>query len=330
MGTNERVVGVYEMLWNCAFCGTKALRGKTNRNCPSCGAPQDPARRYFPPPGQETAANTTYEGVDRLCPACKTPNGARANNCCQCGSPLDGAASVQRVVDTSAGALGAAALPVAAPRERRWGRWVVLGLLASALGFGAVAFFWKKPVGATIRSLTWSREIEIETLGPVRESAWCDSMPSDAFAVSRSRRQRGTTKIADGQDCSTRNVDRGDGTFERREVCTTRYREKAVYGDHCQYTVHRWRVSRTERAGGARSDPPRWPAVSLGRTGALLGSERTGRHRQQYLVTLVDTQGRHYQCDKPEGQWLQYIVGRSYAIDVRVITGGLDCGSLKP
>src|SRR5262249_25412891 len=62
------VVGVFEMFWDCEFCDTKALLGKTNRHCPSCGAPQDAKRRYFPPEGQEVAANTTYDGADLTCP----------------------------------------------------------------------------------------------------------------------------------------------------------------------------------------------------------------------------------------------------------------------
>ena len=29
---------VYEMLWDCAFCGTQKLLGLQHRHCPSCGA----------------------------------------------------------------------------------------------------------------------------------------------------------------------------------------------------------------------------------------------------------------------------------------------------
>lgn len=35
---SESTEGVYEMFWDCAFCGTTALLGVTNRHCPSCGA----------------------------------------------------------------------------------------------------------------------------------------------------------------------------------------------------------------------------------------------------------------------------------------------------
>ena len=55
--------GIFEMLWDCGFCGTGQLLGKTNRYCPSCGAPQDETKRYFPPPGKEVAANTAYQNA---------------------------------------------------------------------------------------------------------------------------------------------------------------------------------------------------------------------------------------------------------------------------
>src|SRR5688572_11159855 len=92
------------MLWECGACGTRGLLGKTNRQCPNCGAPQDPAKRYFPPPGQEKeAVNHTFDGVDKACPSCHTPNGARANNCRNCGTPLEGAAGVSLVIPGAQG-----------------------------------------------------------------------------------------------------------------------------------------------------------------------------------------------------------------------------------
>ena len=93
--------GIFEMLWDCGFCDTKQLLGKTNRYCPSCGAPQDETKRYFPPPGKEkeVVANTTFDGVDVKCPACGTPNGAKANNCKHCGSPLNEAAAVKQLAE---------------------------------------------------------------------------------------------------------------------------------------------------------------------------------------------------------------------------------------
>ena len=78
---SESTEGVYEMFWDCAFCGTTALLGVTNRHCPNCGAPQDETRRYFPPPGKEVVANTAFGQT-----AC---GGAGPNGCATCWNSPD-------------------------------------------------------------------------------------------------------------------------------------------------------------------------------------------------------------------------------------------------
>jgi hypothetical protein len=93
-------MAVYEMLWDCAYCGTRKLLGKTHRFCPGCGAPQDPTRRYFPSDEDKVLVeNHEYVGADRLCGACGSAMGARAAHCTQCGSPMEGTPEVQRVAD---------------------------------------------------------------------------------------------------------------------------------------------------------------------------------------------------------------------------------------
>ena len=47
----------YEMLWDCTQCNTLGLLGDSHRHCPTCGAAQDPTKRYFPKPGEEVETN---------------------------------------------------------------------------------------------------------------------------------------------------------------------------------------------------------------------------------------------------------------------------------
>jgi len=55
------------MLWDCEFCGTKKLLGKTHRFCPNCGAQQDPKARYFPSDEEKVAVKDhVYVGVDKI------------------------------------------------------------------------------------------------------------------------------------------------------------------------------------------------------------------------------------------------------------------------
>lgn len=327
-GERGKVVGIYEMLWDCPHCDAKELLGKTHRYCPNCGAPQDPGRRYFPPAGKETAASAQYDGADKACPACQTPNGAKSHNCRHCGSPLDGAQEVGRVADRSSAAPKAPP-PGARPAKKKLWPWLLGGALVTCCLFGSVAMLWKKDVTVTVQGHSWSREIDVESMQAVQDDAWCDSKPGDAYNVSSRREQRSTNKIPDGEECHTRDVDRGDGTFERRQECQTKYREEPVYDDRCYFTVDRWRKQRTEKAQGSGTQPaPQWPQVRLGRTGSSLGAEREGSRRETYTLALSGGDGKAYSCKVPFQKWQAVSDGTTKPIKVGVLTGAADCDML--
>ncbi|HEY0987264.1 MAG TPA: hypothetical protein VGD80_09445, partial [Kofleriaceae bacterium] len=131
----EESQGFFEMLWDCEFCDARGLLGKSQRYCASCGAPQNPAKRYFPKEGEQRRVDGhLYEGADRTCPACSAPQSAKAKNCTHCGSVLDGAAEVRGVVDAPA---ARAAAPARPRRRRRIWLYVVLGI-----ALVAVAIWW--------------------------------------------------------------------------------------------------------------------------------------------------------------------------------------------
>ena len=89
---------VYEMLWDCQYCGTKKNLGLTHRFCPNCGAPQNPDSRYFPSDDEKVAVhNHRYVGVDVTCPACSELNSGASEFCSQCGAPLTEAAEARRL-----------------------------------------------------------------------------------------------------------------------------------------------------------------------------------------------------------------------------------------
>jgi hypothetical protein len=318
----------YEMLWDCTSCGTKKLLGKSHRRCPHCGAPQDPSTRYFPPPGEEVeAAGHVYVGADWRCAACETPNSRAADFCVNCGNHRDGNADVKRVVDAPA---PAPVVATTAPSKRRWP--VLLGAAVVGLVvFALVAAFWKRDVQVRVESHSWSRSIDVERLDPRHESAWCDSMPGDAYSVSRSREVRSHRQIPDGETCTTSRVDDGDGTFHTEKKCSTKYRSEPVYSDKCHYTVDRWGVARTLRSGGGLQQARVWPTVSLGRTGSCRGCEREGPRREVLTVALRDSREaqKTWSCDVDEARWKQLRDGEVRPMKVRVIGGGADCGSLR-
>ncbi len=327
-GETSKTVGVFEMFWDCAFCDTKALLGKSNKFCPNCGAQQDATKRYFPPPGKEVAANHEYDGADKTCPACQTPNGAKAHNCRSCGSPLDGAAEVNRVADRSSAAPRAPAKGAKPPTKSKL-PWIIGGVITVLVAFCLVAMFWTKDVGVTVTSHTWERTIDIERMTAVNESAWCDSMPSGAYSVSRSREQRSTRDIPDGQTCTTRDVDRGDGTFERKQECRTKYRSEPVYDDRCRFTIDRWKVARTARAAGQGVEPaPNWPPVGQLRLGSSLGSEREGSRNEKYTLSLLGDDKETYTCSLASTKWNAVADGHKKVIPIGVITKSPECDKL--
>jgi predicted amidophosphoribosyltransferase len=332
----------YEMLWDCRFCGAKKLLGLSHRFCPECGAPQDATARYFPPDSERVAVEDhDYAGRDVVCPSCRDVSSRKAKHCTHCGGPLEGAREVEgrgeRVVaegqvfagETRDAARRAAAAPAAS--EKRRSRWPLFVLLF--LGIGAavllVAFLWKEDVALAVKSRHWSREIDIEQFGPKRESAWCDRLPPDAKAVSRTRKERSKRRIPDGETCRTRKVDNGDGTYRETRECEPKYREEPVYDDHCSYSVDRWGVVRKVTAEGRGVAAPAWPQVGSLRAGSSVGSEREAARRETYAVDLTDAKGKVGSCEVDAARYARLAEGTRWLAERRGLTGGILCDTLR-
>lgn len=348
---NEKV---YEMLWDCKFCGTKKLLGKTHRFCPNCGAAQDPNTRYFPSDAEKVAVEDhEYFGEDKICPACGALNSARAEFCVQCGSPLTAAARARRLADQaraehevfeSSGSRDLVKEQFDAemqrvgvqpkPGTKRGGLSpLAIGLVAvgalAVIGI-LVALFWKQDTTVYVTGHTWERVIQIEQYGPQPDSAWCDSLPAGAYSITRRTEQRSVRQVPDGQDCRVVRSDRGDGTFTERTECTPRYRQEPVYDERCYFTVDRWTYARDVRAhGDSLDDAPIWPDTRIQRTGTCIGCEREGRRSETYRVSLR-TGDSTYVCDVPLERWRAMPVESTWKVAVGVITRQPDCRSLEP
>lgn len=328
---------VYEMLWNCEFCGAEKLLGKSHRHCPLCGAAQDPTSRYFPPEEEKVAVQDhVYFGVDWKCGNCQTPNSNTSAFCGNCGSPKDGGGQVDLAHDKAEKAKKAAAAAAAAVDEeppsksnkgKIFGCCVIFVLGAIAL-FCAVGMFWTKSSSFTVSSHSWERTIQVEEYAAVSDSDWCDDVPSKAYDLSESRKERSTEKIADGQDCKTKNVDNGDGTFRQEEECTTRYREEAVYAAWCSYSVDKWKDGRVARASGNDLSPT-WPESGAKTcTGVRKGCQREGSRGETYTVILKGD-GDNHPCDFSESKWRGLADGAKVSGEISMLMGGLQCSTVK-
>ena len=323
----------YEMLWDCTQCQTKGLLGMSHRHCPTCGAAQDAAKRYFPNPGEEVEAKDhKFVGADWNCAYCSTPNSLAAAHCTNCGAGQDGTQPVSIVVDSPA----VPTIASASPGKPKWGwmRWVLGFALFAVIALVAM-FSITQNTSVTVSQKTWQREIQIERFAPISESAWCDAIPTDAYSITQSREQRSTKKIPDGQDCQETRVDKGDGTFVKRQDCTPRYREEPVYDNRCHFQINRWRVHRSVQSGPDLSLTPVWPSVGNladaqhGMNGPMLslGAEREGSRREVYELTLT-SDGKTWNCNVSESVWAKTIQGSTAQVKVRMI-GGADCSTLQ-
>lgn len=353
LGAGPHIEGSYEMLWDCKFCGSSKLLGKTHRFCPACGSAQDPASRYFPSDDEKVlVADHVYTGVDRICSACSTPNSANAEFCYRCGAPLENAAAAAVLGSEVRGLMGK--FETSAPRDveaerfqaemQRAGvtkaqsgggskRWIIalVALLVVGAGIFAAVFLWTKETTVSVVSHSWNREIKIEQLNAVSDNAWCDSMPSGAYSVSRRREQRGSNRVPDGEECSMRRVDQGDGTFRQQRECRTTYREEPVFDDKCYFTIDRWTFERSETAAGmSLAQAAFWPETNLSRTGSCLGCEREGERIETYTLTLRDVETEtEFQCSYPEDRWRTIEDNSRWHINISVVTGAPQCETLE-
>lgn len=324
----------YEMFWDCRYCGQRKNLGLSHRHCPGCGAPQDPGARYFPSDAEKVAVEDhPYVGVDVRCPSCTFAN-SRNNRCCaSCGGPLGQGQAVMLHQDPRGAPYvgGVAAAPPPATKKKPFPLAFVLvpiALLVTCFAGCMFVAFKTRPGELSVTARSWERSIEIDRNELARDSSWCDGVPAGARVVSRQKAQRGTTKIPDGETCSTRRQDQGNGTFKEVRDCRPKYTEKPSYDDRCDYEVPRWRTVRTERAQGT-TEAPRWPDAKLGSPGACLGCEREGKRTESYKLTLREAKtGEDGTCEVPEGVWATYAVGQTCKAAVGSVLGNIDCKSI--
>jgi RNA polymerase subunit RPABC4/transcription elongation factor Spt4 len=361
-GQTITVEGVYEMLWDCKYCSTKKLLGKTHKFCPVCGAQQDPEWRYYPSDEEKVAVKDhVFVGADKICPNCSSLNVADAEFCTRCGAPQSAASAVKaqaaRDAATSAGLTGVQSFqtedldarqmaekfphlrPKAAASKRpKWLFPVIGAVVLGVIAFVLFAVFAKRDESGYVSALNWERSIDIERYVAVQNSQICPA-PADAYNVSSRYEQVGSRQVPDGETCSSRQVDQGDGTFRQERVCTTRYRSEPVYDDVCYYTVNRWGFSRTVEANSATSANLAWPVTNLNSavgnssrcSGLLpvLGCEKEGTRKETYQVIITMDNGRTQTCEVPFDEWQEITVESTFTFKVRVIGGGIDCSTLQ-
>jgi hypothetical protein len=313
--TQERVEseGFYEMLWDCEHCGTKRLLAKSQRYCAECGAPQNPDKRYYPPPDQEQRVEGhAYEGGDRTCPSCQSPMGAKAKNCTHCGSPLDGARDVKSVDDK---------LPAPPKKKRRW-PWIlaiVLLVVGATTGFLIWYFTRTKNVKLEIVGHRWQRTIAIVEMRDHEVRAWRDQPPMHAtgFAMACRQEQRSSRQVQDGEECHTVKKDKKDGTFEKQNICKPKYRSEPIYDEKCSFMVRDW-VPAGELVAKDKGMSPVWPPTDIPLDAPMvLNAKKQGARTTKYILDLKMQDGTDECSFDEDAKWKSYKDGQKLEVKVR-------------
>jgi ribosomal protein L40E len=348
----------YEMLWDCQFCGTKKLLGKTHRFCPNCGAPQNPDARYFPSDEEKVAVEDhVFVGRDKICPSCNELNAGNAEFCQQCGAPMSEAQQANLVgqqvrgVNETFEAMASRDVTkekydaemqrvgVKPKNDQKSNMKWIIGILALVVVvIGGIIFLlnWTEEASVYVAGHNWERNIVVEEYQNVTVQSWRDSRPagynmSIAFG-SCTERQRGSRQVPDGQDCRTVRVDNGDGTFSQRQECTTRYRSEPIYADWCTWRGQNWVFDYdAPSSGDSLSDTPYWEDVSLNCADTRnVGCERIARQEQTYNV-VFQGDGTQYVCAYDQDVWDDFAIESYWVLDVRVVdNNAADCASARP
>lgn len=338
----------YEMFWDCPFCNTTELLGLSQPHCPTCGSPQDPSKRYFPPDDRKvTVAEHRFVGADKLCGSCGARAAASALHCPRCGSPLEGEGEVERLADSPVSAAAAAPAAMAAPTPAPAGAsmtgpanpaqkkrgWLKPVIIAAVLAIAAVVIYGlaaKKEATATVSGHRWSRSVTVQRYEEASAEAWCDELPAGARRTGATSRERSKNRVADGEDCTTRNVDQGDGTFRQEQDCQTRYREEPVMAQWCTYRAEQWRDQRPTVAQGSGLDPaPSWPKAAVDGC-ARLGCTREGGRSETYTLELQIEGEDPESCALPESRWRAATIGNRYTVLMNPVTNSIDCENMRP
>lgn len=325
---------VFQMLWDCRFCGTTKLLGVDHRHCPNCGAKQDAEWRYFPSDEDKKAVsdpNYKYAGADKVCPYCQTPNSASTNFCKECGGDLSTAAEAALKESVRAGSakdIGKvedfalsrfqAQQSAATPKSRGIPTaLIIIAVLVIGAIIGLIALS-RSTYGAslTVADLQWERIISVEKFTAVPGSGWDETVPPGALQLSCSTRDRAYTET-ERVLAGYRKVDRGDGTFREEPVYENR--SKTVYRPDrwCTYVVNTWLPAGDLRTSGGADDPLVWANFQPS-NGIFIGAERERGRTQNFKVFFTgngDKEGATFTLDMgDETRWRTFSINQRYEI----------------
>jgi ribosomal protein L40E len=344
----QEELGKIELEWTCRNCGTR--NKGTEKTCRNCGSPMAADQQFELPVQQELQTPKKEEATaapDIHCPWCGARNVASATKCVRCGGDLTGGkaraagqvlgayqagkapdivcpscgtpnlATATQCVKCGSNLTKPAPTPPPAPESKPFKLSpILIGILILAVVLcGALGLMLTRTsdVTATVQDVSWTRNIAIQALQPVKKENWRTDVPKDGkLGTCEQRLRRTQEQEVPGarKVCGTPYVvDQGTGQGKVVQDC--RYE---IYEDWCQYEINDWVVVRTEKV--TRHDlQPVWPALSL-----VSGREREGARSEQYSV-VFDRDGQQYTYSPSAAEFSKFQIGSVWKLKVNQLGG---------
>jgi hypothetical protein len=221
--------------------------------------------------------------------------------------------------------LGDNVRPKAPPPKKKSWAWLYILITVAAAAF-AIWFLCirKRTADLEVMEQRWRRAIAIEEWKEVEKETWQRDLPSGARTLGCRDKQYETRRIEDGQECSTKRIDKGDGTFEEREECRTKYREEPVMRTWCRYAIFQWTEVDRKVAQTTDGSEPAWPAAT-----DLPKGRREGKREEVFELVVQEPKGGQHTCAVSQALWAKLPKGATAKGEVRARSGELVCDTVR-
>lgn len=289
---------------HCVFCG--ARNPAEAQLCSRCGA--DLTEGIAREKGKIVGAHRPDAAPDVMCPACGSANPATAHRCNQCNANLTAPTPSMAAPISSPQA-------IAKPRSNI-ALYAIIGIALFTCIALAFLFLRTDEVIGEVESVSWTRTIAIEELGPVEYSGWRNEIPGNA-ALGRCEERVRRTQSNPGPNtvevCGTPyTIDTGTGIGEVVQDCVYE-----VYADWCRYTIQEW-VQVDEVRVGDSNRTPYWPELRL------QAGQREGDRLAEYAVFFnADGDTYRYSTNNLD-TFMQCEIGSQWLLEVNAFNAVVD------
>jgi hypothetical protein len=290
-------------------------------------------------------------GPDWVCEFCGSSNPANVSVCGSCHAPRETVSPQQAVKEYAVGeAPQSGDMDLSTPPERPTTTTPKKSKAGPAIGVVGVAagllflclcivvgylVFGSRDAQATVSGFSWQRTVAVESFQTVTEEDW--EVPAGGRILSQQEEIHHYDQVLDHYETRSRQVseqvqvgertyvcgqrDLGNGFFEDIECTDPVYETQSrtetyeepiyidvpVYQTKYTYEIDKWVVVRTEEAGSS-DHAAFWPETNL------TGDEREGERTEIYTVFFTDEDGKQYDLEMTENEWLGFETGQGVTL----------------